>query len=59
MFTMNKKNQKLEVFCKKVVLKNLSIFTEKHLCWSLFLIMLQAVRSATLLKTDSNTGAFR
>ena len=29
-----------------------AIFTWKHPCWSLFLIMLQAFRSATLLKGD-------
>ena len=34
-------------FYKKAVLKNLVIFARKHLCWS-----------ATLLKTDSNTGVF-
>ena len=43
------------MFYKKTVLKNLAIFTEKHLCWSLFLIKL---RSATLFKRDSNTGFF-
>ena len=42
-------------FYKKVVLKNFAIFTEKRLCWSLFLIKLQAWRSATLLKRDSKT----
>ena len=31
-----------EVFCKKGVLKNLTKFTGKHLCQSLFLIKLQA-----------------
>ena len=34
-------------FYKKAVLKNLLIFTGKHLCWS-----------AILLKTDSNTDVF-
>ena len=28
--------QPLEVFCKKNIFKNFAIFTEKHLCWSLF-----------------------
>ena len=28
------------------------------MCWSLFLIMLQASRPATLLRRDSNTGVF-
>ena len=31
-----------EVFYKKGVLKNFVKFTGKHLCWSLFLIKLQA-----------------
>ena len=39
-------------------LKKFVIFTEKHLCWSLFLIKLHAFILATLLKTDSNTGVF-
>ena len=43
---------------KKAVLKNFAIFTEKHLCWSLFLIKLQARSPATLFKRDSNTGVF-
>ena len=34
--------QPLEVFYKKVVLRNFAIFTGKHLCWSLFLIKLRA-----------------
>ena len=40
------------------VLRNFAIFTEKHLCWSLFLIKLLAFQ-ATLLKRDSNTGIFQ
>ena len=40
---------------KKGVLKNCA---GKHLCWSLFLIKLQAFRPATLLKRDSNTSGF-
>ena len=39
------------MFCKNFA-------TEKHLCWSLFLIKLQAWRSATLWKRDSNTDVF-
>ena len=39
--------QPSEVFYKQAVVKNLSIFKGKHLCWSLFLIKLQAFRSAT------------
>ena len=33
--------QPLKVFCKKDVLENFAYFTEKHLCWSHFLIKLQ------------------
>ena len=36
-----KQKQPLGVFYKKAVLKNFAMFTEKHLCWSLFLIKLQ------------------
>ena len=47
-----------EVLYKKSILRNFAIFTGKHLCWSLFLIKLQAFKSAILLKRDSSTGAF-
>ena len=43
-------------FINKAVLKNSAIFTWKHLCWSLFLMKLQAFRSATLLERDSSAG---
>ena len=39
-----------EVFYKKAVFKNFAIFTGKHLCWSLFLIKLQALWRGTLFK---------
>ena len=38
------------VLQKKVFLKISQISQKKHLCWSLFLIKLQAFRAATLLK---------
>ena len=41
---------------KKVVLKTFAMFTEKFLCWSLFLISLQAWISASFLKRGSSTG---
>ena len=47
-----------EVFYKKALLNNFVIFRVKQLCWSLFLITLQTFRPATLLKRNSNTGAF-
>ena len=37
-----------EVFFKKGVLKNFANLTGKHLCWSLFLIKLQARRTPIL-----------
>ena len=43
---------------KKDVLKNFVIFTGKNLCWSLLLIKLLALKPATLLKSDFNTGVF-
>ena len=47
-----------QMFFKISVLKRFANFTGKHLCWSLFLIKLQALRPATLLKKDSNTGVY-
>ena len=46
------------LFYKKVVYKYFAIITEKHLFWGLFLIKLQALSPATLLKRNSNTAAF-
>ena len=43
---------------KKAVLKNLAILIAKHLCWSLFLINLQAYKAEALLQRDSNTVVF-
>ena len=45
------------MFLKIGVLKGFANFTGKQLCWSFFLKKLQALRPATLLKTDSKTGA--
>ena len=39
-----------EVFCKKDVLKNLTEFTGKHLCQSLFFNKVAGLKLATLLK---------
>ena len=41
-----------------VTFKDFANFTEKHLCWNLFLIKLQVFRHAALLKRDSNIVAF-
>ena len=41
------------VFYKKAVLKNFAIFTEKHLCWSLFF---KKKNAETSLKICSNAG---
>ena len=47
-----------ELFCRKGVLKNFEKFTRKQLCWNFFLIKLQTCSPATLLKSNSSTGAF-
>ena len=39
---INHRSSGLQMFFKIDALKNLVIFTEKNLCWSLFLIKLQA-----------------
>ena len=54
----NWQKQLPEVSYKKDVFKNFAIFTGKHLYWSLFLLKLPALRPATLLEGDSNTGVF-
>ena len=39
---INHRSSGLQMFFKIDALKNLVIFTEKNLCWSLFLVKLQA-----------------
>ena len=56
--SLNFKSSRSQMFFKIGVLNNFAIFAGKHLCWSYFLIKLQARRSAILLKRDSNTGVF-
>ena len=51
-----KRRNRSQMFFKIDALKIFAIFTRKHLCWSLFLIKLQAFRTGTLLKRDSNKG---
>ena len=43
----------------KIFLKNCRKFTGKYLCQSLFLMKFQAMRPATLLKSDSSKDVFR
>ena len=50
---LEKQKQQPGLFCKNDVLKYFTKFTEKRLCWSLFLIRLlqaSAFRTAALLK---------
>ena len=54
----NFKSKRLQMFFKIGVLEKFLIFTGKQLRWSLLLIKLQTLRSATLLKRDSHTGVF-
>ena len=41
------KSSRTQMYFKIGALRNFAIFTGKHLCWSLFLIKLQASRPAT------------
>ena len=36
------RSSRLQMFFKKAVLENFETFTGKHLCWSLFLVKMQA-----------------
>ena len=56
--TSRGRSSRLQMIFKIDVLKDFAIFTGKHLCWSLFLIMLQALISASLSERDSITGVF-
>ena len=38
------------MFFKTGAIRNFAIFTRKHMCWSLFLIKLQALQLATLFQ---------
>ena len=49
--------QPQDAFYKKAALKNFSIFTGKHLCWSLFFIKLQTL-GLQLYQKGSPTQAF-
>ena len=55
------RSRRSQMFFKVGVLKCYTIFTGKHLRWSLFLIKFQSFQSfrpATLLKSNSNKGVF-
>ena len=52
------RGSRLQMFFKVGVLKSYAIFAGKHLRWSLFLINLQSFGPATLLKRNSDKGAF-
>ena len=55
-YSISYRNSHQRCSINKAVLKNFAILIERHPCWSLFLIKLQAFRSATLIKRDSNTN---
>ena len=42
---LNERNSHLHMFFKIGALENFAIFTEKHLCWSLFLIKFVALKA--------------
>ena len=55
--SLDVKTQSPEGFCKKGDLRNFANFTEKHLCWSLF-IKVASLQPTIFLKRDSNSSAF-
>ena len=52
------RSSRLQMILKIGALKNF-VASEKHLCWSLFILKLQTWRPPTLLKRDSNTVVFQ
>ena len=52
------RSSRSQMFFEIDVLKIFTIFTEKQMCWSLFLLKLQAFRPEIIFKRDSNTGVF-
>ena len=57
-FGFQKYRSSRSMFFRIGVLKNFAMFTGKNLCWSLFLIKLQAWKPAILFKRDSKIGIF-
>ena len=56
--TSRGRSSRLHMIFKIDVLKDFAVFTGKHLYWSLFLIMLKALRSTTLSEKNSITDVF-
>ena len=52
---LSDRSSRSQMFFKTGGLKNFTIFTRKHQCWSLFFINFP---QSSLLKRDSNTGIF-
>ena len=44
------RSSRLEVFCKKYILRNVTKFTGKHICQSLFFNKVAGLRPVTLFK---------
>ena len=47
------RSSRSQMYFRIGALKDFAMFTEKYLCWGLFLINIQAWRPATLLRRDS------
>ena len=52
------RSSRSQKFFKIGVLKNFAIFTRKHLCWSLFLIKLQAKRDSSKRRLPVNIAKY-
>ena len=58
LLSTTKRSSRSQIFFKIGALRNSANFTGIHQWWSLFVIKLQAFRTATLLKRYSNTSVF-
>ena len=53
------RNSRLDVFCRKLVLKSVTKFTGKHLCTNFSFNKVATLRPVVLLKKDSGTCVFQ
>ena len=58
-FLISFRSSRSHIFLIISLLITFANFTGKHLCWSLFLTKMQALRPTILLERDSNTSVFQ
>ena len=47
-----------QMFFKRGVLKNFTIFIGKHLCWGILFNKVAGLKACNFIKRDSDTGVF-